>query len=274
MNGLRMTYSFIVNHPCSQGRVMRNLARFVGWQLYSRIVSRPLPFVMAGTARLHAAKGIWGATGNLYVGLHEFQEMAFALHFLRSQDLFVDGGANIGSYTVLGLSLGAHVIAFEPSPDAFAWFTRNAALNATGIADLRQQALSDSPGVTYLTEGRGPQNQISDAGTIRVTKVRLDDALKGVAPTIMKLDLEGHTTMALQGADAALKDLTLKCVIIEAEQEDGEILKAYGFTPHTYDPWTRSLSADEAATLYVRDVAYVTDRCAQAPAFLTHGHLI
>jgi hypothetical protein len=41
-----------------------------------------------------------GATGNVYYGLHEFQDMAFVTHYLREGYLFADIGANIGSYSV------------------------------------------------------------------------------------------------------------------------------------------------------------------------------
>lgn len=53
-------------------------------------------------ARLMVRNGMTGATGNIYCGLHEFTDMSFVLHLLRPDDLFVDVGANIGSYTVLG----------------------------------------------------------------------------------------------------------------------------------------------------------------------------
>jgi hypothetical protein len=58
-----------------------------------------VPFV--GDTRLLVARGMRGATGNVYVGLHEFEEMAFALHALRPSSRFIDVGANVGSYTVL-----------------------------------------------------------------------------------------------------------------------------------------------------------------------------
>ena len=55
-----------------------------------------------------------GATGNIYAGLHEFVDMAFCLHLLRSGDLFVDVGANIGSYTVLASKVaGANSVTLE-----------------------------------------------------------------------------------------------------------------------------------------------------------------
>jgi hypothetical protein len=38
-----------------------------------------------------------GATQNLYCELHEYNDMAFLLHFLREEDSFADVGANIGS---------------------------------------------------------------------------------------------------------------------------------------------------------------------------------
>ena len=44
-----------------------------------------------------ARKGMTGASGNIYFGLHEFEEMGFLLHFLREEDLFIDIGAYIGS---------------------------------------------------------------------------------------------------------------------------------------------------------------------------------
>ncbi len=39
--------------------------------------------------------GTTGATGNVYCGLHEFEDMALLLHILRKVDRFVDIGANI-----------------------------------------------------------------------------------------------------------------------------------------------------------------------------------
>ena len=60
-----------------------------------------------------------GATGNLYVGLHEFEEMAFLLHFLRRGDLFADVDANVGSYTILAaVAVGTEAIAFEAGKSA------------------------------------------------------------------------------------------------------------------------------------------------------------
>jgi hypothetical protein len=84
-----------------------------------------------------------GATGNIYSGLHEFEDMGFLLHFLRPDDLFVDIGANIGSYTILAsAAIGAATIAFEPVPDTHEWLRLNVAINnVDNKVERRREAL-------------------------------------------------------------------------------------------------------------------------------------
>ena len=38
---------------------------------------------------------------NYYLGLAEYEEMAFLIHALKKDDVFVDCGANLGLYTIL-----------------------------------------------------------------------------------------------------------------------------------------------------------------------------
>src|SRR5262245_60449217 len=68
--------------------------------------------------------------GNIYADLHEFADMAFILHFLRPDDLSLDVGANIGSYTLLASGVcRAKTISFEPDPQTMALLRRNIDLN-------------------------------------------------------------------------------------------------------------------------------------------------
>jgi hypothetical protein len=52
-------------------------------------------------AKFFVRRGETGLTGNVYAGLHEFADMGYLLHVLRAQDTFIDGGANVGAYTIL-----------------------------------------------------------------------------------------------------------------------------------------------------------------------------
>ena len=55
----------------------------------------------------------------------------------RRGDLFVDVGANVGSYSIWATELGAEVIALEPAEDTFALLEENAALNGYPIKTIR-----------------------------------------------------------------------------------------------------------------------------------------
>ena len=94
-----------------------------------------------------------GATGNLYCGLHEFYDMAFLLHFLRKEDLFVDVGANIGSYTILASAhIGASVISIEPVRKTFDHLATNVLLNNVyGKVELVNSAVGSKNGVIEFT---------------------------------------------------------------------------------------------------------------------------
>ena len=55
---------------------------------------------------------------NYYLGLAEYEEMAFLIHALKKDDVFVDCGANLGLYTILASKvIGANSISYEPHPD-------------------------------------------------------------------------------------------------------------------------------------------------------------
>src|SRR6185295_2090869 len=94
--------------------------RFLAWQISSRLLPEVVvPWVHG--LRLGARRGMTGATGNIYAGLHEFHDMMLLLHFLRPGDIFLDMGANIGSYSLLAAGVaGATAHAFEPDPQTAA----------------------------------------------------------------------------------------------------------------------------------------------------------
>src|SRR5579872_7449447 len=109
------TLRFIWRHPISSGNRGAALSRYARWQIGVRVLGAPVVIPFVESTRLVCERSMTGATGNLYCGLHEFGDMAFLLHFLRAGDLFVDVGANVGSFSVLASGVvGASSIALEP----------------------------------------------------------------------------------------------------------------------------------------------------------------
>src|SRR5689334_9402490 len=144
--GIPATVRFIWSHPLASRDRARALTRFLRWQASSRIGLGPMAVDFVNDARLLVRAGMTGAPGNVYVGLHEFDDMAFAMHLLRTGDVFADVGANVGSYTVLAAKgVGAKVVACEPVAAAFAALCDNVRLNGIGnLVEVCQTAVGDT----------------------------------------------------------------------------------------------------------------------------------
>ena len=210
--------------------------------------------------------GMTGATGNIYCGLHEFVDMGFLLHLLRPGDLFVDVGANVGSYTVLASAVcGAEAIAIEPDPGAAAILRRNVEENKIGdCVEVLEIASGQAAGVAQLTIGNDTTNRITGDISVSTRKVivkSLDELLVDRVPTLIKVDVEGYEPAVIAGAKRTLTNPSLKAVIIETvtPEIDASLLDA-GFCRGNYDPFMRSLHFSNpdkfkyhsANTLYVR----------------------
>jgi FkbM family methyltransferase len=145
-----------------------------------------------------------GATGNVYCGLYEFADRGFLLHFLRADDLFIDIGANISSYTVLASgAVGARSWAVGPDPGTVERMARNVEVN--GIGDrvvVCPFALGDRGGDVPFTIGLDSVNRVAttgDSGTRVVPQRTLDDLTDGVEPRMIKMDVEGYEEIVLKG---------------------------------------------------------------------------
>lgn len=288
---LTKTLRFILRHPLGRQRPLTALGRFARWQLSSRtgLGSSVVPFV--GDAVLVVARGMTGATGNVYVGLHECDDMGFFLHFLRADDLFLDVGANIGSYTVLAASAaGSRCVAVEPVPSTFERLMDNLLINRLSErAEAHRVALGSSRGTLRFSTDLDTMNHVVDESYVgaqqAVPVLTLDELLGERAPIAMKIDVEGFEREVLRGAPRFLSNPNLRAVLMEATDLEARydahgdasacsMLEAAGFVPHRYDACARSLSpctadarSDYGNSLYLRDVEFVRDRLRSAPKF-------
>jgi FkbM family methyltransferase len=183
----------ILHHPLSKDCKLHNILRFVKWQIGSRLVPGPVIFEYVNDAKLLAKPGMTGATGNLYVGLHEFEDMAFLLHMLRPHDLFVDVGANVGSYTILaGAAVGARCLSFEPIPEVYKWLIDN--INLNGIrerVEAKNMGLGQKNGVLHFTQTLDTTNHVATENemllenTLAVPVETLDRAIGNKNPVLI-----------------------------------------------------------------------------------------
>lgn len=240
-----------------------------------------LPFVNGSVLVAH--RGLAGVTGNWYCGLHEQDEMGFALHLLRPGQLLVDVGANVGSYTILAAAgLKCEVVAFEPVPHTYALLQRNIAFNGVGeraVAHCR--GISDRPGILRFTADLDAMNHVmadDEVGaSIDVEVVTLDSMLEGRDPTLIKIDVEGHERAVIDGAVRLLSSPDLLGVIMETNASGERFgvgtddlvaaMRGHGFEAYQYDAEHRVFRAavGTANTIFVRDIDRVRGLCEAAP---------
>jgi len=300
---LRATVRFIINHPLSRGRILRNLGRLAAWQIGARLVPGPVAAEFVGKARLLAVPGLTGASGNIYVGLHEFEDMAFVLHALRPGDLFADVGANIGSFTVLASAVvGARSVAFEPAEETYEWLVKNIAVNQIeALVVARREAVGSSSGHVHFTRmldtvnhvvGVGDSSQgCSSRNTTTVAMVTLDEALKEACPRVIKIDVEGFEAEVIRGAGDILQKPQLFAVVMELNGSgarygyDESALRArmhsVGFLAYTYSPFERALRPASATVnpgsgnlIFVREIEEVRWRLEAAPGVNVRGTVV
>ena len=270
-----------IRHPISRAAPVSTVARILRWQLESRLRSGEIDRPWVSGARLVLQRGMTGATGNIYYGLHEFPEMCLLLHYLRQDDLFIDIGANVGTYTILAARCGgANVVAFEPHPRTALSLQVNVARNDIDeLVDVRTTALSDRRGTGFFTGCLDTMNHLvveSENDSLNVCLDTLDQAINGASPTMIKVDVEGHEERVLAGARATLLNPELNLLIVETITADAaKNLASNGFVEKHYDPWNRefrdSPRLKSTNKIFVRDLPRAMERVRSAAKYDIYG---
>ncbi len=213
--------------------------------------------------------------------------MMLALHFLREGDLFLDIGANVGTYAVLASGVCRAITwAFEPDPNTAGRLRRNLAINNLDeLVTVYELALGDDEGEILFTVGRDTRNRVAGLGEKNVRMVRQQrlDALISAAsrPIMIKMDVEGYGDQVLQGAGALLANDCLKIIELEwATPSTREVLSRHDFTQASYEPFSRKLRREPGDTfssdnsVFVRDWNFVNSRVTAAPHIKVLGRFI
>lgn len=178
-----------------------------------------------------------------FKGSYEPGVSALVTRLLRSGDVCLDIGANIGWYTTLCASLvgptGA-VHAFEPLPPTFRRLERNVQLLGDAAhVHLTCAALGETPGTGTLHVFPGvPDGHTSlsafgrsDAATHACAVTTIDACLteRGLdAVTFVKLDIEGAELACLRGADRLFAQPTPPLWIVEMALATS---RGFGYAP-------------------------------------------
>ena len=205
---------FVWEHPSNEGERTRALLRAAGFQARGRVLHRRT------LARLGERSVIWadlhrsGASRAVYANPPDHDEMLTWRNGLRPGDLFVDVGANVGSYTIWAAELGAEVIALEPANDTFALLEENVALNDYPIKTIRAAA-GATPGTARFTSGRDCVNRLDPDGIAEIAVITIDSIIGNRTVAGMKVDVEGFEIDVLRGCEQALSEHRVRLIQLE-----------------------------------------------------------
>ena len=299
MKSLKIVSRAIKNHPLASKEPLKAWRRFLQWQIISRIYKNGIVVPYVENSLLLVKPSMHGATGAIYLGLQEFEDMMFMLHLLVKKDSFYDIGANIGSYSILAAKvIGTKVVAIEPIPQTFGCLQNNIAIN--NISDKIQAlniGVGEEEGILKFTNAFDTVNHVvlgnkNDESVIEVQVESLNALCKNKKlsqPILMKIDVEGFELSVLNGASDILMNEELKAIIIEIngccksfgvqEMDIHNKLVSYNFKAYTYNPFTRSLESQSSFTpngntIYIRDLPFVKQRLLESRDFKILGKRI
>ena len=255
------TLNYIYSHPNAQEKKIQSTVKFCAWQIYKRLTNNHLDINLLPQVKLRCYPNSYSASAALYCGLYDYDEMNFLLRYLRSEDLFIDVGANIGIYSLLACSIidRGQVYSFEALSTNYQRLQENIELNNFTQAKLFSLAISDRSGnISFNVTGNDSTAFIgedSQANTIVVPTDTLDNIAKNIEIdnlTLVKMDIEGAELLALKGARSLLQQQRPEVWILEindtvehfghTKKDIIDFLQSYNYDLYHYDAKKNQIS--------------------------------
>jgi FkbM family methyltransferase len=218
--------SALWNEESNQGQRIRRLSIFVGWQLWKRIIRKPITVSLFNGKKFKAYPDCPVSSGVLYTHIPNSKCILFLRKFVSGGTL-IDVGANVGSVSLLLADKIENAILFEPNPVAAARARENLARNGLGFK-VYEFALSDTNGeIRFASDGgvdvgghvvgNFPGGQ---SATTLVPCINLDEFLRqqgdpAFPVSLVKIDVEGHENSVLRGMRKFLAEKRPPLVMFE-----------------------------------------------------------
>ena len=210
---------FVWAHPANSGQRAKAVARSVRFQVRARLLHQRTLAQLGERSYLWAGLHRPGASRVVYGNPPDYSEMLVWRRSLSPGDVFVDVGANVGSYSIWAAELGAEVVALEPAEDTFQLLLENIAINDYKVTAIRATAGS-ACGMTRFTVGQDCVNRLDPRGsagvpTVEVEMVTIDSIIGDRLVKGMKVNVEGFEIEVLRGCKRALSEHRIGMIQLE-----------------------------------------------------------
>jgi FkbM family methyltransferase len=212
-----------LKHPLAKKNPVKAFIR-LGWlNVINALYPNGKVLKVFGKTKYLSRKGS-SINRNFWLELADYEEFSFLKQVVKSDDAFIDIGANVGEYTLfVKTTAGCTVHAFEPNKRAYEELRQNIALNHFEDIYTYNVGLGEEPGELLLTNKYGTANHVvlasASSGQTQALEsiavhVLADYAFEG-RRLFMKMDVEGYEYFILKGAAKLLADQRLQAIIIE-----------------------------------------------------------
>lgn len=170
-----------------------------------------------------------------FSGYYEQDIVKIIKKYLKSDDVFVDVGANIGCHTLIAAKICKKVIAIEPEPNVRKRLIENIKLNNLKNVEVYDYAISDyigkttfyPPDVNNPNKGVGSlyyKNGLKQDG-IKIKVTTLDKLLENESKIdFIKIDVEGANKEVIFGAKNIIKKFN---PLVLYERDDSDIMQFF-----------------------------------------------
>jgi FkbM family methyltransferase len=200
------------------------MLRLVHFQVRGRLFHRRSLARLGNRSRIWASVHRWESSKAIYANPPD-PEMLVWRHALNPSDVFIDVGANVGSYSIWAAELGAEVIALEPADDTFALLAENVALNSCRV-EMLPVAAGARCGSASFTTGQDSANRLDPEGSAQIAMVTIDSVINERFVAGMKVDVEGFEIEVLRGCERALSEHRIKLIQLEWNATSVSALRA------------------------------------------------
>lgn len=198
-------------------------------KLFTKFIPSGLPFVIL-RGPLKGYKIIMGAPAGEGKGISiifnrsESKRLQLTKKLILKKWIIFDIGANVGIYSLLFSRYSQLTYAFEPFPRNLSYLYRMMKLNNVHNVVIVPCAVADKNGLSWFQKSQSyAEGRLSSRGEQPVPIISLDSFISesGVAPNLLKIDVEGAELLVLNGA----KNYILKAKPIILLETHGDEIK-------------------------------------------------
>lgn len=215
------------------------LFKGVCFQLFKRITARTISQKIFNGQQIFLFPKCNVSSSFAYTKIPDRSEILLLRSLVNENTVFLDIGANVGSYSVCLSDICSEIYAFEPHPFTSKRCKMNFLLNNIDESRVILLALSDINGNVYFSDN-GSSSTVNcivpvNSG-LEVNSMRLDDFVESKSfpdgsEFLLKVDVEGFEKKLFRGAERFLKTAKIQGIIFESFQSEEVIsmLKDIGF---------------------------------------------